>query len=370
MTKNLASILVAAGLLGGGVQVALEQDASAQSSTSGAVRGAIKDKATGEALIGATVVATSTVLQGEQVVITDESGLYFIDNLPPGTYTLTVFYNDAKFSRGNVLIQVGKQAVVNVPVDTSSGAGGETIVIQGNAPIVDQGSTKTGVSITKEYTENIPVGRTFGAVLGASSGSQTDAYGVSMQGSTSVESTYIVEGINTTDTAYGGISSNLPNEFVQETEVITGGYNAEFGRATGGIVNVVTKQGSNDFRGSVFGYFKPGALFSDTEEIRREGSSVLGVDNTDYEYDFGAEVGGPLIKDKLWFHVGFNPSLRGTTRTRSILTQVDRTGPNGMGPPDGLPDRDANGLTIREEIEGTASDASTSRQQYFFTAKI
>jgi outer membrane receptor protein involved in Fe transport len=360
MTKNLASILVAAGLLGGGVQVALEQDASAQSSTSGAVRGAIKDKATGEALIGATVVATSTVLQGEQVVITDESGLYFIDNLPPGTYTLTVFYNDAKFSRGNVLIQVGKQAVVNVPVDTSSGAGGETIVIQGNAPIVDQGSTKTGVSITKEYTENIPVGRTFGAVLGASSGSQTDAYGVSMQGSTSVESTYIVEGINTTDTAYGGISSNLPNEFVQETEVITGGYNAEFGRSTGGVINVVTKQGSNEFHGSVFGYFTP--YEAEADPILREGTAISNQTDLDYAYDVGAEIGGPIIKDKLWFHAGVNPSSRKRKTTRTISSFNDA---NNDG------EADVNEETgFIETTPLSSTELGLTDTTYFYTAKI
>ena len=75
---------------------------------------------------------------------------------------------------------------------------------------------------------------------------------MSFSGSTSSESTYIVEGINTTDTAFGGQSTNLPNEFVEETEVIAGGYNAEFGRSTGGVINVVTKQGSNELKGSVF----------------------------------------------------------------------------------------------------------------------
>ena len=108
---------------------------------------------------------------------------------------------------------------------------------------------------------------------------------------------------------FGGLSSNLPNEFIQETEVITGGYNAEFGRATGGIVNVVTKQGSNEFHGSVFGYFQPGALIANAKAIQREGGSIDSQTDLDYRYDIGAELGGPIIKDKLWFHVGFNPSF-------------------------------------------------------------
>src|SRR6185436_6477008 len=97
-------------------------------------------------------------------------------------------------------------------IDTAASAG-ETIELTGRAPIVDQGSTKTGTTITDEYTQHIPTGRTLGAVLGTSAGTQSDQYGVSFSGSTSVESTYIVEGLNTTDTAFGGQSTNLPNEF-------------------------------------------------------------------------------------------------------------------------------------------------------------
>ena len=81
--------------------VASNETASAQGTTNGSLRGTIKDKNGGEAAIGATVVATSPALQGEQVVITDETGQYFITSLPPGMYTLTVYYSDATFSRGS-----------------------------------------------------------------------------------------------------------------------------------------------------------------------------------------------------------------------------------------------------------------------------
>ncbi len=111
-------------------------------------------------------------------------------------------------------------------------------------------------------------------MLGAVQGSAADRYGTSISGATSVESVYIVEGINTSDTGFGGLSSNLPNEFVAETEVITGGYNAELGRSTGGVVNVVTKSGSNELRGSVFGTIRPGALIAGAKVIEREGSSI------------------------------------------------------------------------------------------------
>jgi outer membrane receptor protein involved in Fe transport len=353
--RTSASILAAAGLLlaAGGV-------ASAQTSTTGAVRGLVKDQASGETVIGATVVASGPALQGTQATITDESGQYFVANLPPGVYQVVVYYADAQFSRTNVLIQLGKVAVVNININTQAAAG-ETIVIEGRAPLIDQQSTKTGSTITRDYTDNVPTGRTFGAVLGAAGGSQSDLYGTSVGGSTSVENTYIVEGVNTTDPGLGLLSTNLPNEFVQETEVITGGYNAEYGRSTGGVINVVTKSGSNEFHGSVFGYWTPGALVANEKPVPFAGSSIDRQSNLANDFDLGAEVGGPIVKDKLWFHVGLNPSFSTVDVDRIIKTQVDEDG-------DGVADVDENGFTVLNEVQ--SSSLSESAQTYFYSAKV
>ena len=170
------------------------------------VRGMLHDKATNEPAVGATVVASSPAMQGEKVVISDEHGNYAIPDAPPGVYTLTVYYNDSTFSRGNVLVQNGKQAVVNVTIDTNEHGHpkGEVIAIQGAAPIIDQGTTKTGVTISNDYTKNVVQGRSFGAVIGAAAGAQADGLGTSYSGATSVENQYVVEGINTTGLSYGG----------------------------------------------------------------------------------------------------------------------------------------------------------------------
>jgi carboxypeptidase family protein/TonB-dependent receptor-like protein len=370
MKTALLQAVMVVGLVGLGL-VGLETEVHAQAGgTTGSIRGQVRDKLNGEPAASATVVATSPALQGEQVVFADDTGLYFLTALPPGEYTLTVYYLDHPFTRNNVIIQVGKEAVVNITVDSQASAGkakGETIEIQGSVPIVDQGSTKTGVSITGDYTANIPVGRTFGSVMGASASSQSDHYGTSLSGATSAENTYVVEGLNTTDTARGGLSSNLPNEFVSETEVITGGYNAEYGRATGGIVNVVTKQGSNQLHGSVFAYYTPGSFSANANAIQKEGGSVATQSNLDYNYDIGAEIGGPIIPDRLWFHVGFNPSRRRDLITRTVQSQIDRTGPDGK--PDGIADTDPNtGFALHERV--ASRDIPEAATTYFFTAKI
>ena len=346
--------------------------AIAQSSTTGVVRGAIVDKATKEPVIGATVSVTGSALQGQQAEITDENGEFTLSNLPPGTYVLTVFYNNAQFSRPNVLIELGKQSYVKVPIDTTIQTT-EVIELEGRTPIVDQGSTKTGSTINDDYTRNIPVGRTFGVVLGTAAGTQGDQYGVSF--SASSENTFIVEGINTTDTAFGGQSSNLPNEFIEETEVIAGGYNAEFGRSTGGVINVVTKQGSNKFKGSVFAYYTPGSLVAEADSILRAGSAIGTEVNLNYASDLGFEVGGPILKDKLWFHVGANPSFSKTVVDRitssqvDLLTQDPATGATLPGGPDGVPDVDpSTGQTIQEEVG--RNPYSRTLKTAFFTAKI
>ncbi len=350
--------------------IAMISTAYAQSSaTVGSLRGVVRDKSTGEPAVGATLVATSPSLLGEQVAISEDNGQYFLTSLPPGLYVLTVYYADAQFSRGNVLVQVGKEAVVNMAVESAAETGrprGEVIVLTGTVPIVDQGSTKTGLTITDDFTRNIPTARTFGGVVGQAAGAQSDNYGISFSGATSLENTYIVEGVNTTDTGFGGLATNLPNEFISETEVITGGYNAEFGRATGGIVNVVTKQGSDEFHGSVFGYFQPGALIADAKVIQREGGSIDSKTDLDYRYDVGAEIGGPIIKKKLWFHVGFNPSMAHNTTTRLVQRQVDGT--DGL-PQDGIPDVDPSTGITKHELVAT-SDIPSNFKQYYFTAKI
>ena len=351
--RSISALAVAGILLSAGV-------ASAQDSTTGAIRGNVVDRANGEPVIGATVVATSPALKGSQTVLTDSSGGYYLSAMPPGMYEIAVYFVNKQFSRKNVLVRLGKVSKVNVTVD--SAAAGEEIVIEGRTTIVDQDSTKTGTTITQDYTDNIPTGRTFGGVIESGAGNQNDLYGISVGGSTSVENTYIVEGINTTDPGFGLQTTNLPNEFIRETEVITGGYEAEYGRSTGGIINVVTKAGSNEYHGSVFAYWTPGALTAEADPIFRAGDSIRFEDNLDNAFDLGAELGGPIIKDKLWFHVGLNPSFSSDKIDRVIQRRVDADG-------DGVPDTDpTTGLEEFEELNRSERDENFN--QYYYTGKI
>jgi outer membrane receptor protein involved in Fe transport len=340
------------------VVVCLHAIVGAQPITTGGVRGKVIIKSSGEPAVGATIVATSPALQGEQTAIADETGSYFLTELAPGMYTLTVYYGGSELRRDNVLIRLGKQAVVNLALDQA----GEVVEVTGTAPFVDQGSTKTGVTLTEEYTRNIPVEHRLSGTLGAAAGAERDLYGTSLAGGSSPENAYIIDGIVASHPTDGVLSTDLPSEFIAETEIITGGYNAEYGRAMGGIVNVITKQGGNTCHGSVFYYFQPAALVAKARTIDVEGGSISSRTDLTHRYDLGAELGGPIVKDRLWFHLGFDPHATYEATTRTIARQVDDD-------QNGVPDRDPDtGFTKREPV--ARSRLPTHHKTYYFTAKL
>ena len=364
--------------------------ALAQSTTTGGMKGVVRDES-GSGLAGVTVVATSLTTQTAYSEITDGSGAYEITNLPPGSYDVMFYYSDLTAKRRAMPISLGKVTPVHVKLDTSQ-AGGEVIEIQGSAPTIDVGSTKQGVSVDQDYLDNIPVpGRTFADALGAAPGSAGDLYGVSFSGSSSLENSYIVDGVNTTGLNFGTLGGALINDFIQEIEIITGGYNAEFGRATGGVVNVVTKSGTNEFAGSVFFNGTTDSLIGDNIRPERASTSIEADGNLAYSADFGFELGGPIVKDKVWFYVGFAPRLQRVNIDRVSQRRIDclqidpETGlyrrradgnldcnpaPTAMGGyADGNPDTDLDtGFPIYEELDST--QLTQDLAQYQWVSKI
>src|SRR5215831_14834377 len=242
---SLSRVLVAAVALGAAGAV------YAQSANMGALTGRVTDASSGTPIAGVTVVAQGP--QGEQAELTDAEGTYTIIGLVPGQYVVRFYYANVKVERQNVTVFADKKIQVNVPMQTKAAAA-ETYTITEKAPTVDVGSTKIGTTIDKNFTQNVPVGRNFDSVAEVAPGAQVDQMGVSFSGTTSAENNYVIDGINVTSVhmsqaAGSSLGSALNLDFVQEVEVITGGYNAEYGRSTGGVVNVVTKSGSNELHG-------------------------------------------------------------------------------------------------------------------------
>ena len=125
----------------------------------------------------------------------------------------------------------------------------------------------------------------------------SDQSSITVYGSSGAENVYYIDGVNTTGAEYGFQGKELNFEFIQAVDVKTGGYEAEFGHSTGGIVNVITKSGGNEFHGDLFGYYDNDSLQSNAEPVVSNNGTTAGFTRQ----DFGVDLGGYLVKDRLWF---------------------------------------------------------------------
>lgn len=289
------------------------------------VTGIVTDAATGKPVPDVVLTATSPALQGEEVVVTDAAGLYRLPQLPAGVYSLKLEKESYKpYSRTDINIRTDRTVRVNIQLQPES-VQGDVVTVVGRPPTVDVGSTTTGINVGKDFINNIafvqPNGsgvRSFESLASVAPQVIADDFGYGFSGAQSPENLYLVDGVSVSDPAFGTNGAQFPLEFVEEANVITGGYQAEYGRATGGVLNVVTKSGSNEFHGSVWGNWTPGLLSGVSAPILNRKSVVQTQDRLWNTVDFGAEVGGPIIKDRLWFFVGFAPSFARVQTTREL----------------------------------------------------
>jgi hypothetical protein len=301
--------------------------AMAQTQTTGSIEGTVTDPQ-GNAVPGVTVNVTSPNLISAQSAVSDDSGRFRILNLPPGKYEVKIDANAAgkgfaEFSKGDVEVNLGRTTTADVGL-TLAGVSGTVTVTDTSGAAVDTSSTTTGTNVSSDQFSNFPTQRTVQSLYtiapSVSRSGLRDASGrdrdPSVGGSSGPENNYILDGVTTTDPAFGGSGANLPFEFVQEVEIKTGAYGAEYGKSTGGIFNVITKSGGNRFTGDVFGYFSTKGLVRETENFPFVGLAPNGFS----EIDAGIDIGGPIMKDKLWFFAAFNPQKR----KNHFLTQTLR----------------------------------------------
>src|SRR5882672_2928930 len=288
--------------------------AAAQTITTGSIEGSVSDP-NGAAVPGVTVIATGPQTLVPKASTTDDSGHYRISALSPGIYTVTIEASKgfAKYEKPNVGANLDKTSTVDIQLTLATTQVNVTVTATAGAAL-DVTNNTTGSNVSTEQFSNFPTQRTVQSLYSiaptvARSGLR-DASGrdrdPSVAGSSGPENNYILDGVNTTDPAFGGSGANLPFEFVQEVEIKTGAYGAEYGKATGGIFNVITKSGGNEFHGDVFGYGTTKGLVRSVKNFPFTGSSSNGFSET----DIGGDIGGPIKKDKLWFFGAFNPQRR------------------------------------------------------------
>ncbi|HEY3169742.1 MAG TPA: TonB-dependent receptor, partial [Thermoanaerobaculia bacterium] len=245
--------------------------------TTGDITGTVTDTS-GAALPGVTCTATSPALQGSRTSVTSNSGSYRIASVPPGTYTVSCAFAGFATAEKTAYVTLGATATANQTLQISSAK--EEIVVTGEAPVVDTSSTTTGSNYSAKVMERLPLGRNYAAVVRLQPGVQEDTgdrqgrgLALSVYGSTSAENQFVIDGVNTNSVVRGVQGKIINSEFIQEVEVKTGGYQAEYGRATGGIINVITKSGGNEFHGDVFANYAPKSFRS--EQDFKTGDAIL-----------------------------------------------------------------------------------------------
>src|SRR3954452_15065183 len=284
--------------------------ATVAAQTTGGIVGRVTDEG-GGVLPGVTVEAKSPALQGSRTAVTDSTGTYRLTLLPPGGYAVSFNLEGfAAESRQGVGVGLDKDTTLNVTLRASLS---QEITVTTEQPVVDTTTTAVGANLDTRMIETLPTGRNYTSVVQITPGVSSDANpentqqaSIAVYGSSGAENVYYIDGVNTTGAEYGFQGKELNFEFIQAVDVKTGGYPAglgrELGRSTGGVVNVITKSGGNEFHGDVFGYYDNDSLQSGAEPVVSTSGTAAGYTKEDY----GIDVGGFLMRDKLWFFAAYD----------------------------------------------------------------
>ena len=278
--------------------------ASAQDYTSGTLSGTVVNSG-GQPIAGAQVTVKSTAQGFTRDLTTDSSGQFRVPLIPQGAYSVSISKAGYKpTSDGALNVRVGGESSYNFTLNAADESVSEVVITATANPQLDFSQTTTGLAIdVEDLQKQVPIGRNITALTllapGTVEGSSTNFRGqTSISGASVAENAFYLNGLNITnfDNYIGG--SRVPFEFYKSIEVKTGGYSAEYGRATGGIVNAVSKSGSNDFMVGIHGNWSPDSLESDQKDTYQQRGKYRHTNNKDVVI----EAGGPIIKDRLFFY--------------------------------------------------------------------
>lgn len=288
----------------------------------GALSGRVVD-ASGGALPGVTITATNGSTGFNRNLVTGADGSYRFQSLPIGTYEVTADLSgfSAVTTRG-VEINVATDRSLNITLKQASVK--EQITVTVSAPLIET-TPATGRVVSQREISNLPLnGRQF-ANLGSLAPGTTLAFNsdptkpgqqtIALNGGSGRNVNFLVDGGDNTDDTIGGALQNFNIEAVQEFNIQTQQYKAEFGRTTGGVLTVVTKSGTNDLEGSAYEFYRDRSLNSETETEKLGGSGKGAYRRNQY----GASIGGPIIRDKMHFFATAERLERPTSYTINTI---------------------------------------------------
>ncbi|WP_269713797.1 TonB-dependent receptor [Caulobacter sp. NIBR2454] len=348
---------------------ALPTVASAQDYSSGTLLGEVTN-ADGQPVAGATVVVRSMAQGVERTLTTDSDGSFRVPLIPTGNYSIAI-EAPGYVSTRNDTVRVGLSGASRYGFTLT--AEGEVSAIEVTAtanPQQDFTGTTTGISVdVEQLTKQVPIARNVTALtlLAPSAVPIDSAFAIgsaqlqapaSLSGASGGENAYYVNGLNITNFINGIGGATVPFDFYKSIDIKTGGYSAEYGRAIGGVINAVTKSGSNDFMFALHGNYEPNKLRSDSPNGELEQYQLY-----DYsEKNVVLEAGGPILKDRLFFYgLAQFADIEGQRAQTSGALQRDRIGDPFYGfKLDGY-------VTPKHHLEFTYFDTSRKRKRDNFS---
>lgn len=274
----------------------------ATAQTTSTVEGTVKDKQ-GAAIGGAHVRVVSAELAIDRSATTDADGTYRVTALPPGHYEIRV-EKDGFQTEVFKDLEVTLNRVLTFEAALQVGAVNQSVEVNSALPLVDTTISSSGTTILPQQIEDMPInGRNYLDLLqlvpGVALNRQNDPAGdnsTPILGERGGNTLYLIDGMPNRDNFNGGPSAQFNQDSILEFQVVTGGYKAEFGHASGGVVNVVTRGGTNDWHGGVSAFYRSSAF--DANDVPNSGSKGAPFLN---RWDPTLYVGGPIWKDKVFF---------------------------------------------------------------------
>jgi hypothetical protein len=289
----------------------------------GNITGKVTDQ-TGAVLPGVTVTVTNNETQRSTVVVSDSNGSFYASALEPGRYTVKFELSGFVGQEApNVILLLGTTATV----DSSLRVGGvtETVQVLAGTPLIDVASTTHQKNIPAEEFDTMPKGRSFQALAAAlPSVNQGELEGgFQVNGASAGENNFTVDGVSVVSQIHGQQRQDAVFEYLQEVQVKTSGLEAEYGGALGGVISAVTKSGGNSFRGSLYEHYSANWLRSSNGLAKRlqidpittnTAQLVQDDDQSFHRNEFGGTIGGPIVRDHLFFFGSASPRLETLTR--------------------------------------------------------
>lgn len=263
----------------------------AAQTTTGTISGVVRST-DGAPLPGVTVLISSDVLQGTRTVETDANGRFRAVNLPPGSYSVT--YTQTGFSpveESGVAVRIATDTSREV---TMTPGVTEEILVQGEGVVVDTTKSTIDTQVDFEFVDSLPNNRLFQDVMSSAPGVNVNQNNPQVHGAADSDNVYLVDGVDTTDPRTQTWGTAINFDTIQEVQIQTAGMPAEFGRVQGGVVNLVTRSGGNEFHGSLR------YVQTDVDWVADVDEDAVGGVFSDEQRPAGT-LGGPFLKDRFWF---------------------------------------------------------------------